>query len=459
MTRLTKLSLANRTVVLLVCAILIGLGLFATSSLKQELIPSIETPAATIVSVLPGAAPEVVEREVSRPIEDAAKAVSGITRVTSRSASAVSTVRVEWEFGTGSDKVLADLRSAVDGIQGRLPSDVTPQVVAGRFDDVPIIVLAVSSTESKAILSGKLKDIVAAKLKTLPGVRDVVVSGQEQEQVVVTLRPADVDRLGVDTSTLAQVFAASGIAVPAGSIPSAGTTMDVEVGKTLTSTEAIAAIQLQGTDGPLALKDIADVTMAPVETTSISRANGKPSLTVAVTKEQSGNTVAVSQAVRAELPALMARVGGGATDSIVFDQAPYIEDSVHDLTVEGLLGLFSVSYTHLRAHETVLDLVCRVVTFRSRARSPAAHEPRREDGHHGEGDEQRCQQRDGDGHGERPEQLAGLARHQPDREEDGDRRQGRGRDGPCDLADRADDRRGAEFAKPLMPFDVLDDDD
>ena len=108
MTRLTKLSLANRTVVLLVCAILIGLGLFATSSLKQELIPSIETPGATIVSVLPGAAPEVVEREVSRPIEDAAKAVSGITRVTSRSASAVSTVRVEWEFGTGSDKVLAE---------------------------------------------------------------------------------------------------------------------------------------------------------------------------------------------------------------------------------------------------------------------------------------------------------------------------------------------------------------
>ncbi len=340
MTRLTTLSLANRTVVLLICAILIGVGFFATGSLKQELIPSIETPAATIVSVLPGAAPEVVEREVSRPIEDAAKAVSGVTRVTSRSASAVSTVRVEWEFGTGSDKVLADLRSAVDAIQGRLPSDVSPQVVAGRFDDVPIIALAVSSSEDKATLSAKLKDIVAAKLKTLPGVRDVAVSGEEKQQVIITLRPTDVDRLGVETSTLAQVFSASGIAVPAGSLPSAGTTLDVEVGKTLGSTDEIGAIQVQGTDGPVALKDIADVTMAPVETTSISRANGKPSLTIAVTKEQSGNTVAVSKAVRAELPALMARVGGGATDSIVFDQAPYIEDSVHDLTVEGMLGLF-----------------------------------------------------------------------------------------------------------------------
>jgi len=339
-TRLTKLSLANRTVVLLVCAILIGLGFFATGSLKQELIPSIETPAATIVAVQPGAAPEVVEREVSRPIEDAAKAVSGVTRVTSRSASAISTVRVEWEFGTGSEKVLSDLRSAVDGIQNSLPSDVTPRVVAGRFDDVPIIALAVSSSEDKGTLSRKLKEIVAAKLKTLPGVRDVVVAGDEKQQVIITLRPADVDRLGVEPSTLGQVFAASGIAVPAGSLPSGGTTLDVEVGKTLGSTDEIAAIQVQGTDGPVALREIADVTMAPVDTTSISRANGKPSLTIAVTKEQSGNTVAVSQSVRRELPALIARVGGGAKESVVFDQAPYIEDSIHDLTVEGLLGLF-----------------------------------------------------------------------------------------------------------------------
>ena len=75
--------------------------------IRDRLIPSIESPAATVVAVHPGAAPDVVEREVSRPLEDAAKAVSGVTRVTSRSATGVSTVRVEWEFGTGSEKVLS----------------------------------------------------------------------------------------------------------------------------------------------------------------------------------------------------------------------------------------------------------------------------------------------------------------------------------------------------------------
>ena len=107
MTRLTKLSLANRTVVLLVCAILIGLGLFATSSLKQELIPSIETPGATIVSVLPGAAPEVVEREVSRPIEDAAKTwasveVSTPRRSTSAGRNVTTTCSCSWPETTTS---------------------------------------------------------------------------------------------------------------------------------------------------------------------------------------------------------------------------------------------------------------------------------------------------------------------------------------------------------------------
>lgn len=339
MTRLTSVSLANRTVVLLVAFILVGLGLAAMTGLKQELIPSIETPGATVVAVQPGAAPEVVERDVSRPIEDAVKAVSGVTRVTSRSATNVSTVRIEWAFGTDSDKLLSDVRSAIDALGSRLPSDVTPQVVAGRFDDVPIVVFAVSSPEDPDSLSRKLTEIVAAQLKQIPGVRDVGVAGAVRKQVVITLRPADVERLGVETSLLPQTFAASGIAVPAGSIPSGGSTVDVEVGRPLGSVADIAAIRVQGTDGPVALGDIADVRLEPVETTSISRSNGKPALTVAVTKEQSGNTVAVSQAVRAALPELISRVGGGAQASTVFDQAPYIESSIHDLSVEGGLGL------------------------------------------------------------------------------------------------------------------------
>ena len=339
MTRLTRLSLASRTVVVLVTIVIVVVGLIATRGLKQELIPSLDAPSASVVTVYAGAAPEVVEQEVSRPIEDAVKGVDGVTRVTSASASNLSQVRIEWDYGTNADKVVADIRSAVDATKSTLPADLSPSVFAGSFDDVPIVLLSVSSSDPPEVLSPKLKKTVVPRLKTVSGVREVSIGGEQQHQVVITLRPADQDRLGVDVTTLPQVFAASGIAVPAGSLPAGGNTLDVEVGKTLGSVADVAAIQVQGTDGPVPLSDIADVREQPVDVSSISRVNGKPSLTLAVTKTPAGNTVSVSQGVRAALPDLAAALGNGATFTTVFDQAPFIEDSIHDLSIEGMLGL------------------------------------------------------------------------------------------------------------------------
>lgn len=339
MSRLTRLSLASRTVVMLLTVLTIGIGWYATRSLKQELIPSIDTPRASVLSIFPGAAPEVVEREVSRPIEDAVKGVTGVTRVTSRSASGISQVRIEWEFGENEDRIQNQIRAAVDGTKARLPSDVTPDVIAGGFEDVPIVVLAVSSADTPAVLSKKLRDIVVPRLKAVPGVRDVGISGEEKREVVVTLRQADVDKYRVSVATLPQILQASGVVVPAGSVPSRSTTLDVQVGKTLGTLANVQAVQVQGQDGPVALSAIADVREQAVETTSVSRANGKPALTVAVTKDPAGNTVTVSQGVREAIPVLTGQLGPGATFSTVFDQAPFIEDSIHDLSIEGALGL------------------------------------------------------------------------------------------------------------------------
>ncbi len=376
MVRLTRLSLANRTVVVLVTVVLLAVGVVAARGLQQELIPSLDPPSASVVTVYAGAAPEVVEQEVSRPVEDAARAVDGVTRVTSTSASGLSQVRVEWDFGGNTDKIVSDIRSAVDTTRRDLPTDVTPSVFAGSFDDVPVLLLAVSSPDPPQVLSEKLTKGVVPKLKTVDGVRDVSVRGAPKQQVVVTLRPADQERLGVDVATLPQVFTASGVAVPAGTLASAGTTRDVEVGRTLTSVADVAAIQVQGTDGAVPLSEVADVREAPVEASAISRVGGKPALSLAVTKTPDGNTVSVSEGVRAALGDVQATLGPEATVTTVFDQAPYIEDSIHDLSTEGLLGLLfavlvilvfllSVRLTLITAVSIPLSLVIALIGLRA----------------------------------------------------------------------------------------------
>lgn len=339
MVRLTKLSLAHRTVVLLLSLLTIGLGVYAAGALKQELIPSIDVPRGSILSVYPGASPDVVEAQVSKPIESAVKAVEGVTSVTSKSSSGVSQVTAQWDYGLAADEMATKIRTAVDALSATLPSTVDPTVITGGTDDIPVVVLALSSDLELSRLSEQVNDVVVPALKTVPGVRDVSVAGEETREVVITYSQAKAEKYGVDPTTISQFFAANSTAIPSGTMRTDETNFDVQTGTTFGSAEEVADLMLLGTDGPVRLGRIATVTEQPVETTSISRVNGQTALTMVVTKNAEANTVTVSHGIGDLLPGLSEQLGSNASFATVFDQAPYIEDSIKDLSVEGGIGL------------------------------------------------------------------------------------------------------------------------
>jgi HAE1 family hydrophobic/amphiphilic exporter-1 len=337
--RLTKLSLAHRTVILLLSLLTIGLGVYAAGALKQELIPSIDLPRGSVLTVFPGAAPDVVEAQVTKPIETAVKAVPGVTSVTSKSSSGVSQVTAQWDYGLVADDMANKITSAIDSISSTLPSTVDPRVLTGGTDDIPVVVLAISSSDNLADLSDKVTNIVAPALKATPGVRDAAISGQEKHEIVITYHQKSIHKYGVDPTTIAQFFAANSTAIPSGTIRTESANLDVQTGTTWASADDISGLMLQGTDGPVRLRDVATVTEQPVETTSISRVNGQTALAITVTKNSDANTVSVSRAIEAQVDGLAQQLGAGARFDTVFDQAPYIEDSIRDLSVEGAIGL------------------------------------------------------------------------------------------------------------------------
>ena len=172
MIRLTKLSLANRTVALLLSLLAIGLGVYATTALKQELIPSIDVPRGNVVAVYQGASPDVVEAQVSKPIESAVKAVDGVTSVTSTSSSGISQVSVQSDYGIAADDMATKLRSAIDSISGGLPANVDPTVITGGTDDIPVAVLACPPTKTSTRSPSRSPRWSRPALKSTPGVRD-----------------------------------------------------------------------------------------------------------------------------------------------------------------------------------------------------------------------------------------------------------------------------------------------
>jgi len=337
MSRLTRFSLANRTVVLLLAVLVLVTGLYSAQALKQETIPSTDWPASTIISIYPGASPSSVELEVTKEIEDEVLAVDGVTSVTSISSSNTSQVTVEWEWGEDTDQIMADIRAAVDAAD--LPDIVEPTVSSGSFDDLPILTVAVSSSVSAGVLSNQAEDVMAPAIKEVEGVQDVTIAGDEKREIDITFDIDKANELGVDPTSIGQLFAANAKAYPSGTLRTDAAEIDVQTGRTYVSEEQVEDLEVQGEDGRVRLGDIATVEERPTVTTSVSRVNGKDAVTLAITKESAANTIAVAHAVKAELDKLEGQLGNGTKFDAVWDQAPFIEKSIHDLSLEGGLGL------------------------------------------------------------------------------------------------------------------------
>ena len=336
MSFLTRTSLANRLIVGLITLAVAVLGLFSMNSLKQELMPSMAVPMAFVSVQTPGLAPEELSRTVTEPTEQALSAIPGITKVSSTTTNGSAELMVEWPF-EGDEDMLAKVRTAAEGLKPTFPQGSEVTVFSGGAEDMPAMVLSAGTSGDREAFSDALTQTVVPALQGVNGVRKVTLSGAEVQRIMVDLRPADVTRFKVDPAQIAPVLEAHGAALPAGQADSAEGPLAVTVGDALTSVEDVAGLPFTVENGVVRLSDFADVRSEVVPAESISRVNGNPALTLEITPAQGANVVDISHAVNAELDRLAP--GLKADFVALFDQAPFIEQSIEDLSVEGGLGL------------------------------------------------------------------------------------------------------------------------
>ena len=343
MFRLAKLSLANRSVIALLTAILAVFGFISVGQLKQELFPSLEFPQAAIVTTYPGASPEVVDSQISRVIENSVSTVDGVSTTSSTSQSGISTVRVEFNYGVTSAKVAELLNNAVDTVKSSLPADSKTNVIAGGLGSIPVVVLSVSADSGDNTAIAKILPAIAEPMfKKVTGVKDVQVGGIRDYQISLKLRPQVLAANGLSAQSIATALKTNGFVFPAGTLVDNKGQITVEVGTAVDTVAALKALPFQSNmPGAriLTIGDVADVKYELAPITSISRVDGKPSLAISITKTQEGNTVSISHAVKPLEAELATKLGGKVSIKETFNQAPFVEKSIMDLVDEGLLGL------------------------------------------------------------------------------------------------------------------------
>lgn len=347
MSRLARLSLANRSVVALLTVGIVLFGWTSLGSLKQELIPSLQIPTAVVVAVDPGASPQLVESQVSEPIEQAVSGIDGVESVTSTSSTSVSTTVVELTYGIDLDAAAQDLEQAVG--RASLPEGVEPTVVRGSIDDFPVVQLAIAGTpadvadgeDADAALARAVEEVVVPRLEQVEGVRDVTVTGVAEQAVTVSLDLPALTAAGLSPAAVQTLLQDNGVVLPTGTVDDGDLTLSVQAGSEISTVADLEALPLLGsaTGAQVVLGDVADVVLAPVPATSYSRLDGEPALAVGLTKTPDGNTVDVSHGAQDAVAELADQLGGDVDVAVVFDQAPFIEESIEGLATEGGLGL------------------------------------------------------------------------------------------------------------------------
>ncbi|MEV7001079.1 efflux RND transporter permease subunit [Streptomyces sp. NPDC093982] len=350
MSWLSKFSLAQRALIGLMSIIAIVFGAIAIPQLKQQLLPSIELPMVSVLAPYQGAAPDVVEKQVVEPIEDSLEAVDGITGVTSTASEGNAVIMASFDYGPDNQQLVADVQQAVNRARAQLPDDVDPQVIAGSTDDIPTVVLAVTSGRDQQALADQLDRTVVPDLKDIDGVGQVTVDGVRDLQVTVTPNDAKLAKAGLTSADLSEALRAGGATVPAGSFDEGGDNRTVQVGGGFTSLRQIEDLRVTGAGGagggadasgkkPVRLGSVATVEQEQAPADSLTRTDGKPSLAIAVTMDRDGSAVAISDAVQDKLPEMRKDLGSDATLTVVSDQGPAVSKSIDGLTTEGALGL------------------------------------------------------------------------------------------------------------------------
>ncbi|MGV0111914.1 efflux RND transporter permease subunit [Arthrobacter sp. CP30] len=400
MFRLAHLSLGNRALIALITILASVFGVITLGSLRQELIPSLEFPQITVLSTVPGASPEYLDQQVSEPLEAALSGVEGLESSASTSRSGVSTVSLVFVYGTDLDRARAQVDRAISTVRPLLPEDVEPQALAGSISDLPIVFMAVSSDQSLSELNGDLERLTVPRLQKIDGVRTADISGGTSQHVALLPRDGALEAAGLTVGDLAATLEDNGALFPVGTLDEDQRSLTIQAGSQIGSLEDLRALPVlpagssepaassgptgssaapggsslpggseqpaapggpdTGTDAPsgapaqqpaapstpaaapgpaVTIGEVADVDLADDAATSVTRTNGVETLALTVTKVPDGDTVEISHQIVALVPELEAELGNAADITVVFDQAPFIERSIDDLTTEGLLGL------------------------------------------------------------------------------------------------------------------------
>ena len=339
-------SIRQPVFITMIMVALIVVGVMAYNNMPLDFFPDVSFPTMAVVTIYPGASPGEVERQVSRPIEEAMVTAPGVEEVQSQSNEGYSLMIVSFNLDKDVDQALQDVRDKIANVRSELPEDVLePSVIAYDPSSLPILDVSVSAgVESAATENIRLTvtEEILPLLQRIEGVADAVVTGGKQREVQVLLDAQALKARHVAPQQVIGTIMAESWSIPGGSIQEAGQNLLIRTPGNFETVTDVANLQIPTAFGAVRVGDVAVVQDGWTELDSYSRINGEDAVLISIRKQSGTNTVQVAERAKEALEKL--REERPDLDlTVVQDQSLFVEESFNDAMRELLIGALMAS--------------------------------------------------------------------------------------------------------------------
>ena len=357
---LPELSVKRPVLATVMSLLIILIGIIAFDRLTVREYPKIDSPVVSVRTVYTGASPQVIESQVTQPLEDSISGIEGVKTLKSVSREEVSQITVEFTNDRDPDLAANDVRDRVSRARDRLPLEVKEPIIAKVEADAQAIVWLRLFSEQHAALeiSDYADRYVADRLKTLPGVASVIIGGERRYAMRIWLDRERLAAYALTPQDVEDALRRQNIEVPSGRIESSQREFTVLSESDLRSPEQFNQLIIRDVKGyPVRLRDVGRAELGAADERNILRVNGKPAVGLGIVKQSTANTLAVAQAVKAEVPKLSAALPPGMQIAVAFDTSVFIEKSitsVYSVMAEALALVVLVIFLFLRSFRATL---------------------------------------------------------------------------------------------------------
>jgi len=332
--QLAEVSIRRPVLATVLSLLIVLVGAVSFSRLAVREYPKIDEPVVTVSVRYAGASAEVIESQVTKPLEDSIAGIDAVDVITSISRAEQAQISVRFRLEKDADAAAAEVRDRTSRVRNRLPQAIEEPVIAKvEADAFPVIFLAFSSDIlSRLQINDLINRVVKSRLQTVTGVADVRIFGERKYAMRVWLDPGKLAGYKLTTQDVEDAIRRSNLELPAGRIESQQREFSVTSQTDLVRPAQFSEIVIKNANGfPVKLRDVARVEEAAADERSAVRLNGREAVAVGVIRQATANPLVLSKGVREMIPRLRADLPDGMTIDVANDNSVFIDRSVKNV--------------------------------------------------------------------------------------------------------------------------------